>query len=111
MRLVCAGSRAREQGSACGKWGVRKGRRTSCDVGLLDPLGSGRQAPRSPRGTGQTHRLNPAQEANPANKAQRSGARQLCPGSDGAFLASDRGYGHSCRLAGSWGRASTSGLV
>lgn len=52
--------------------GIWEGRGTSCDVGLLCPLGSRRQAPRSPRWTDRAPRLSSALEGSAANKDERT---------------------------------------
>lgn len=61
-----------EDREACVSGGIWEGHRTSCDVGLLCPLGSRRQAPRSPRWTDRAPQLSSGLERHAANKDERS---------------------------------------
>lgn len=68
----CWGIQGWEDWEACVSGGIWEDRGTSCDVGLLWPLGSRRQAPRSPRWTDRAPRLSSALEGSAANKDERS---------------------------------------
>lgn len=97
MWLVHAG----EYWRACGNGDIREGRWASCVVGLLYPLGSGRQAPRSPRWT---RLIDSAQHWRGAQPTKTSD-----PGRKGEPLAEDPGSGCSHCLGGSGGSTSTPG--
>ena len=94
-------TRAGEYRRTCGNGDIRERRWTSCDVGLLYPLGSGRQAPRSPRWTGL---IDSAQQWRGARPTKTSD-----PGRKGEVLAEDPGSGCSHCLGGSGGSTSTPG--